>query len=277
MKVLFLTRLYKPHVGGIEKHVYEVSRLLKKKGHKVTIVTTKYDDKLKEIEVVDGIKVYRFNQPNIKLIGLIDTWYWFLKNISLIKQSDVIHIHDIFAWYFPFKLLLNKKVYITYHGRWGQYPIPKRDIYQKRLGAKLANGVLCIGNYIPKHYGFDCDKVSYGAVKPIKSVKKDEKLVVYVGRLDEDTALSTYLPIFKKLKSYKIFLFEILCQLVHHHQEHLVEKPQEYSFSVLFVQQYYPYNLCREQTFFLFHLFPYIYLSYFDLLSSNQTFLAYTT
>ena len=68
----------------------------------------------------------------------------------------------------------------------------------------MADGVLCIGNYIPKHYGFDCDKVSYGAVKPIKSVKKDEKLVVYVGRLDEDTALSTYLPIFKKLKNYKI-------------------------------------------------------------------------
>ncbi|KKQ93581.1 MAG: hypothetical protein UT19_C0010G0025, partial [Candidatus Woesebacteria bacterium GW2011_GWB1_39_10b] len=29
MKVLFLTRLYWPHVGGVEKHVYEIGKRLK--------------------------------------------------------------------------------------------------------------------------------------------------------------------------------------------------------------------------------------------------------
>lgn len=206
MKILFLTRLYYPHIGGVEKHIEEVSKILIKKGCKITVVTTKHDEALSYSDTVHGIKVIRFKQPNIKYIGLIYTWYWFIRNINLIKESDIIHIHDVFIWYWPFRIIFpKKKVYITYHGRWGKYPIPKVDIIQKRIGARFSDGVISIGDYIDKNYGIKSDVISYGAASiPIRKVKKDNKLIVYVGRLDEDIALQTFFEALKIIKDYKI-------------------------------------------------------------------------
>ena len=39
MKILFLTRSFYPNVGGVEKHILEVSKALTKRGHIVTVVT----------------------------------------------------------------------------------------------------------------------------------------------------------------------------------------------------------------------------------------------
>src|SRR3989344_4683639 len=147
MKILFLTRLYWPHVGGVEKHIAEVIKRLRDKGLpagkagiKVDIITTKYDSSLKDKETVSGTEVYRFNQPEIKFVGLIYTWYWLYQKRALIKESDIVHIHDVFIWYWPFKILFpNKKVHVTFHGRWGRYPIPLNDILQKKIGTKLSN------------------------------------------------------------------------------------------------------------------------------------------
>ena len=42
MNILFLTRLYFPHIGGVERHVEEIGKRLIVKGKGVTVVTTKY-------------------------------------------------------------------------------------------------------------------------------------------------------------------------------------------------------------------------------------------
>jgi len=201
MKVLFLTRLYWPHVGGVERHVGEIGKRLKVKGKSVTIVTTKYDKNLKSREKKDGIEIIRFNQPGIKYLGLLYTWLWLLKNIDLINKSDIVHIHDVFIWYLPFRFLFPRKpVYTTFHGRWGKYPIPFSDIMQKRLGAKLSKGVISIGEYIPKNYGFKSDITIYGAVDVKSKSKSKRNTIIYVGRLDEDTGLSVILD---ALKNYR--------------------------------------------------------------------------
>ncbi|KKU80028.1 MAG: hypothetical protein UY06_C0007G0003 [Candidatus Amesbacteria bacterium GW2011_GWA2_47_70] len=49
MKVLMMTRLYWPHVGGVEKHVEKITEILKKK-HQITIVCEKHDPKLPDYE-----------------------------------------------------------------------------------------------------------------------------------------------------------------------------------------------------------------------------------
>ena len=59
MNILFFSRLFYPHTGGVEKHVLETSRLLIKRGHKVTVVTEKHDKSLKNKENIQGIEVYR--------------------------------------------------------------------------------------------------------------------------------------------------------------------------------------------------------------------------
>lgn len=206
MNILFLTRLYWPHVGGVEKHIREISLRLIKDGHEITVITTKHKKNLKDEEKSKGIKIVRFKQPKIKYLGLLYTWVWFIKNISLIRDSDIIHIHDVFIWYWPFKLLFPKKsVYTTFHGRWGEYPLKFVDILQKQIGARFSNKVLSIGEYIPRNYGFKSDYLSYGAVEvPKEQERKDNDLIVYVGRLDEDIALQKYFEVFKRISKKRV-------------------------------------------------------------------------
>ena len=58
MKIIFLARLFYPHIGGVEKHVMEISKILLKKGNEVIVITEQLEDtNLKEIK--DGIIIYR--------------------------------------------------------------------------------------------------------------------------------------------------------------------------------------------------------------------------
>src|SRR3989344_2192317 len=182
-KVIFFTRLFYPHLGGIERHILELSNRLIKKKYDVTVITTLYDDSLSYSDTVHGITVIRFQQPKIKILGILYTWLWLVKNISLIKQSEIIHIHDVFIWYWPFKLIYpGKPVFTTIHGRWGKYPVSLSDIIQKKIAAGLSDGVISIGAYIDKYYGITSDIISYGATFKPKLATKNQRLVIYVGR-----------------------------------------------------------------------------------------------
>lgn len=157
MKIVFLTRLYLPHVGGVEKHVREVSLKLKKKGNIVKIITEKYDDSLKDFEIIDGLEVYR-----IKALNKWQTWLEIWKLKTLFQRSDVVHIHDVFYWYFPL-LWLNKKTFITFHGYEGSNIPNWKQVFWHRLAAKLTKGNICIGDFHKKWYGVNPDFISYGA------------------------------------------------------------------------------------------------------------------
>jgi glycosyltransferase involved in cell wall biosynthesis len=164
MKILFITRLFYPHVGGVEKHVYEVAKVLRLRGNSITILTERYDKNLKKNEVINGIKVVRFSYPHFKLLGLFFIWIWLFKNRRLIEDADIIHIHDVFIWYLPFRFLYpHKRVFTTFHGWEGVWPIPWKNIYLKRLAARLSAGTIVVGKYIEKYYGIKADKTAYGA------------------------------------------------------------------------------------------------------------------
>ena len=158
MNILFLTRLYWPHVGGVEKHVEKISEILKKK-HEITIVCEKHDPKLSDFESRQGISIYRIPSSDKWVI-----WKWWLGHLQLIKQADIIHIHDVFFWFLPFRLpYWTKKVYITFHGWEGVCPIPFKNILWRKLAEKLTRGNICVGDFISKWYGTKPDFVTYGA------------------------------------------------------------------------------------------------------------------
>lgn len=205
MNVLFITRFFFPHVGGVEKHVYEVSRRLKSMGINISIVTEKYAPHLKSQEVVNKTLVKRLFYPKLKFLGLIFIWLWFLKNIDLIKKADIVHVHDVFVWYLPFKFLFpKKKVYTTFHGWEGIYPIPRKNILLKRIAWKLSQKTMSVGSYLKKYYGVSSDIIIYGATDiPRKKFRKDKKLIVYIGRLDEDTDLPLFLETLGKMDPKK--------------------------------------------------------------------------
>lgn len=148
MKILFLTRRAWPEIGGVEKHIREVSNRLTKKDHKVTIISEQ-----------------NIKYPHIKFLGLLFIWFWLLRHRKLIKNANIVHCHDVFIWYLPFRFLyLKKPVYTTFHGWEGIWPIPLKNILLKKLAAKLSWGTIAVGHYIEKYYGIKADKIIYGGV-----------------------------------------------------------------------------------------------------------------
>ena len=58
MKIVFLCRLFYPHIGGVETHVLEVGKRLIKKGHRVTIVTEDLSTKdIPRFEIFESIQI----------------------------------------------------------------------------------------------------------------------------------------------------------------------------------------------------------------------------
>lgn len=177
MNILFLTRRAWPYVGGVEKHVYEISRCLTKSGHKIKVIS--------ERDILF---------PKIKYIGLLYIWYWFLKNRKLIKNADIIHCHDTFIWYLPFRFIYpKKKVITTIHGLEWSTPLRKISLFQKRLAMRLSHASVGIGGFLEKYLNLKFDLISYGASRFNKNKIKDLKKIVYVGRLEDNTGITKFL------------------------------------------------------------------------------------
>lgn len=197
MKIVMLTRRTVPEVGGVERHVSEVIRVLKKKGYQVKV--------LSERDIW---------YPRLPVLGLLWIWAWMLRNRKIFGRAELVHIHDVFIWYLPLRLLFwQKPVYVTFHGWEGKYPIPLRYKLIRGLSAQLSRGNICVGRYIEKWYGIKADYLTYGAVedknKKTKARKEPPK-ILFVGRLAKDTGLPVYLEALAKLGRERKFEAEFL-------------------------------------------------------------------
>lgn len=97
MKILIVTHYFKPHIGGIEIVAYNQAKELVKKGHEVTIVTSKLNRE-KAVEQKEGIRIVRVTAWNLfekkfdvpypifspRLISTIN---------KEIKGNEIIHAH----------------------------------------------------------------------------------------------------------------------------------------------------------------------------------------
>lgn len=191
MTILFFSRLFYPHIGGVEKHVFEISQELIKLGHQVTVVTEQYDKKLKIAEKRNGVKIYRIPVWDMsERSKKWQIWKWLWQHQSLISQADIVHIHDVFFWYLPFRFIYPlKKVFITFHGYETKFPPSRSAILQRRLAAKLTSVNICVGDYIAKWYGIKPTLITYGATdqKPLPLPKKPSILIL--GRLSQDNSI----------------------------------------------------------------------------------------
>jgi len=201
MNILFLAKYFYPHIGGVEKHVEMVSRELIKKGHQVTVLTFQHDSKLPILETHSGIKI-------IRIPYLTSKWgIW--KNIwqkkSLFQSADIIHCHDIFFWYLPFRFIFPAKpVFTTFHGWEGKFPIPKKNKFLRKIYETLSCANICIGEYLKIWYSTKPNFISYGGVTQSKSKpgkSKSLNQITFIGRLDNDTGTSQYLKAIKVIKS----------------------------------------------------------------------------
>lgn len=205
MKILFLTRLFYPHIGGVEKHVMEVSKRLVKLGHEVVVVTERSSSSSKyKVLSIKYVKVHEIPVDQNRRFKKFQIWWWMWKNRKLIEDAEVVHAHDVGFWYFPFCFLYPQKpFFMTFHGWEEKFPIPFKNKIIRKITEKLARGNICVGDFIPKWYGTKADYITYGGVEilPISKTTND-KIILFIGRLDEQTEIMTYLEAFKKYSTF---------------------------------------------------------------------------
>ncbi|MFC4320776.1 1,4-alpha-glucan branching protein domain-containing protein [Litchfieldia salsa] len=124
LKILMLSWEFPPLiVGGLSRHVFDLSRALVKAGHHVTVVTTFVEDH-PIYEIIEGVEVYRVEGMNAHATDFLE-WIGGL-NISFAKLAielealvdfDIIHAHD---WLVAMsatmlKDMLNKPLISTIH------------------------------------------------------------------------------------------------------------------------------------------------------------------
>lgn len=199
MTVVFLTRFFWPHVGGVERHVLEVGQELVKLGHQITVITLKHETKLANEQTYRGLKIIRLPYSDSKW-GI---WRSLWQHRKVLKDVAVTHCHDVFFWYLPFRFFWPKKpVFTTFHGWEGVYPVPKKNILAHRLAEKLSRGNICIGDYLPIHYGTKADFISYGAITFSYSDRAMKALreIIFIGRLEKENAIEEYLAAIKLIR-----------------------------------------------------------------------------
>lgn len=195
MKILFISHYCLPHIGGVEKHIEKVSEILKKRGHSVTVIA----------------KDHPIKYPNTKILGLLVIWKELFKLRIVIQKADIVHIHDVFIWYLPFRFLYpRKKVYTTFHGGQDVWPVPLKHKILYKLTERLSVGSIAVGGFIEKYYNIKPNYVIYGGVEKIKKqkFKKERNSIIWLGRLDKNTGILEFLSWLKnnKRKLKVIFL-----------------------------------------------------------------------
>ncbi len=218
MTILFLARLFYPHIGGVEKHVLEVSKRLVQLGHRVIVVTENHKPPLTHlVNRIEGIEIIRINAGKDDMFKKFRIWKSLWQLRTIIKEADIIHCHDVFFWYLPFRFLYPRKpVYTTFHG-YESYPVSMKAIIIRKISEKLSWGNICIGDFIKKWYGTKSDYVSYGAVDSVIARRHDQAILkndkkysaLFIGRLDEQTGILTYVKALEILK-IKYPNFELL-------------------------------------------------------------------
>ena len=141
MRILICLTYYRPHYSGLTIYTERLAVALAKSGHKVIVLTSRFDRSLPEREIRDGVEVIR---PDVafrisKGVVMPEFPLWALR---LLRQADVINLHvpQLDASYVAlFSRLAKKPVVLTYHC---DLQLPQGAVHW------LANQVSTFANYI---------------------------------------------------------------------------------------------------------------------------------
>jgi glycosyltransferase involved in cell wall biosynthesis len=150
MRIIQVTPRYYPTIGGVEAVVQQISELLVKKGHEVTVYSADKHNKLVHCENINGVTVKRFTPLFSDPLYLSEPNF----SISLHKEkADIIHAHNIHT--FPplvaalSKSSASKLVLQPHYHRYGQTPLRHSlfQLYQKAFyGLLFSQASLIIAN-----------------------------------------------------------------------------------------------------------------------------------
>jgi len=140
MRVLIALTYYRPHVSGLTIYTERLGRALVQRGHKVTVLTSRFDRSLPARETVDGVEIIR---PRVWLriskgVIMPTIGYW-ANRLALSHDALSIHLPQFDAPGITLRgRLLGKPTVLTYHSDLSLPPT---------LFNRLANQVVHVANH----------------------------------------------------------------------------------------------------------------------------------
>ncbi|NQE45999.1 D-inositol-3-phosphate glycosyltransferase [ANME-1 cluster archaeon GoMg2] len=220
MKIIQVSPRYYPDIGGVETHVKEMSERLVRKGFEVEMVTTDPSGKLRNEDVIKGVKVRRFRSvaPNDAYF-IAPQIYFYLKKAN----CDVIHAHNYHALPAFFAALAknDRKFVFTSHYHGKGHTVLRNILHKpyKFFGStifKNADRIICVSLYekklIKKNFGCSDEKLLYipNGINleefRIKGSVKNEKAILYVGRLEKYKGVQHIIEALPYLDGYRLVI-----------------------------------------------------------------------
>lgn len=222
MKIALISEYYYPVLGGITEHVYNLASNLSRKGHDVTVVTSKYagrhgnflpdeeDFRVERIGV--GLPVYSNGSFARVTIGNLGRR---LRRLFDRERFDVIHAQSPLTPILPLVAVRNSSAlatvgtFHTYFDRSRGYDLfpGKLASHMDMLDGKIVVSPTCIdamSRYLDTEYsvipnGVDTDQFSPGI--PVFDRFDDGKFnILFVGRFDPRNGLKTMMEAFARVK-----------------------------------------------------------------------------
>jgi glycosyltransferase involved in cell wall biosynthesis len=246
MRVLILTTIYGPNVGGVETHLDDLIKVGIQKKHYFNIITyqpliTNVKGKYKELGI--GYQVTRVPWPRFNLFlrlekypvleflylfpGLFLYGLYFMSCYS--KSVDIIHAQGLVAGTAGVILgkIFNKKILVSTHSI---YHFPPKSLYRKfvRIVLNGSNQVLTLSKQSKKEIvkiGVDEKKISifinwvdqnrFSPISKITARKKikidrEKFICLFVGRLVEVKGIRELLTAAKMIQNKKNILFMVI-------------------------------------------------------------------
>ncbi|MCI4361078.1 MAG: glycosyltransferase family 4 protein, partial [Thermoplasmata archaeon] len=128
MRILQVAPFFYPHAGGVESHVRALSRELAREGHSVTVLTSRHDRRLPEVEEFEGYRVRRARTLGVLFNTPIDPG---ISRAVREERPEIVHLHypPPLTSYFTIRGLrgLGIPAVLTYHC----------DLYLPGVGGRL--------------------------------------------------------------------------------------------------------------------------------------------
>ncbi len=214
MRIAQVSPRYYPDIGGVEKHVQEISERLVKRGFEIEVVCTDPLGKLPEHEIINGVIITRFRS-----FAPGDAYYFAPQIYFYLKRADfdLIHAHNYHTLTSLFAALSkkNRKFIFTPHTFGFSKSFPRNIFHKiyKPLGAFIFNSadkVVSISRveeeWLKKNFAIPESKLNYIPLpidieySKVEKKGKDDVKIVFVGRLSREKNVDVLISAFNLVK-----------------------------------------------------------------------------
>lgn len=206
MKILQLTQRFPPAPGGVEEHVFQISKRLAQKGHEIVVFTSDLEKDKPFIRLPPDkclpMDNERVNVCRFKALKLLNLKYGVgviipsMLKATLKEKADVVHAHAFGFW--PTYVGMAKKIFdqtpliVTPHSNPGSKDYGPLDI--RKLPLKKANRLIALTKLERRHListGMGLDRISVvpngidlEKFRRIPNASDENNIVLYVGKID---------------------------------------------------------------------------------------------